>query len=93
MRPKYHRGHPVHSAALGGGGGGRWRVLPHHVHLLSVRKSGPAAAAAAVWAWPNPAPMVISLCVFFNSQAFLTTISLSAIATNGVVPGKRLLSF
>lgn len=38
VRPKHHRSHPVHPAAMGGGGGGRWGVLSHHVHLLSVRK-------------------------------------------------------
>ena len=38
VRPEHHRGHPFHSAAVGGGCSGSRRGLPHNVLVLFVCK-------------------------------------------------------
>ena len=80
LRPEHHRGNPVHSPTMGGGRGGSRGVLPHHVPVLFVCKSNGS--------WNGCGRTTPTQFISPSLQALLTSVSLSAIATNGVVPGE-----
>lgn len=87
---EYLRGYPIPAADLDGGHGWCATGSPHRAHLLLLCEC--PGVAGVGWAWAmaaatEPSQLSRSPRPSFP-QTLLTAISMSAIATNGVVPGQ-----